>query len=73
MNAITSLRHREGNQGVKNSSDQPTAILATNSKMGNIFLHTLQAIDLFGESLRHWAEQLWKSEPIEAFVRMALS
>jgi len=41
--------------------------------MGNIFLHILQAVDLFGESLRRWAEQLWKSEPIEAFVRMALS
>ena len=30
---------------------QPTGILATNSKMGNNFLHRLQAIDCFGESL----------------------
>jgi hypothetical protein len=31
---------------------QPTGILATNSKMGNIFLHSLQAIDCFRESIR---------------------
>jgi hypothetical protein len=71
MNALTSLRHREGYQGVKAPLDQPTAILATNSKMGNIFLHNAQAIDLLRESPGWLRAELWKNEPIEAFVMVA--
>jgi hypothetical protein len=51
--------------------DQPTAILATNSKMGNIFLHNAQAIDLLRESPGWRRAELWKNEPIEAFVMVA--
>jgi hypothetical protein len=40
--------------------------------MGNKFLHILQAIDLFGETLRPRVRQLWKLSSIDAFVRMAL-
>jgi hypothetical protein len=51
--------------------DQPAAILATNSKMGNIFLHTLQTIDLLREDWGRIRVELWKYESIEAFVLVA--
>jgi hypothetical protein len=48
--------------------NQPTGILTTNSKLSNIFLHILQAIDLVGEKRHGEGIQLWKYEPIKAFV-----
>jgi hypothetical protein len=51
--------------------NQPTAILATNSKMGNIFLHPTQAIDLLRERPGQLRAELWKSKPIGAFVMVA--
>jgi hypothetical protein len=58
-------------QGVKHPSINLRAILATNSKMGNIFLHNTQAIDLLRENACWWTAELWKNEPIEAFVMVA--
>jgi hypothetical protein len=40
--------------------DQPAAILTTNSKMSNIFLHKLQTIDLVREEWRSPRTELWK-------------
>lgn len=57
----------------KEPLDQPTAILTTNSKISNKFLHALQAIDLLGERSPHGTHQLWKLGPIYAFVRVVLS
>ena len=48
--------------------DQPTAILATNSRMGNNFLHDPQTADLLREDYHRRGVELWKYEPIEAFV-----
>jgi hypothetical protein len=39
--------------------------------MGNIFLHNAQAIDLLRESPGWLRTELWKNEPIEAFVMVA--
>lgn len=38
--------------------------------MGNIFLHTTQAIDLVREKLRAQVTELWKTEAITAFLMM---
>ena len=46
------------------------AILATNLKMGNNFLHTAQTIDWLGEDYAGRVGELWKSEPIDPFVLM---
>jgi hypothetical protein len=46
------------------------AIVAINLKMGNNFLHTAQTIDSLGEDCVQRAVELWKSEPIDAFVLM---
>lgn len=40
--------------------------------MGNNFLHHLQTTDLLGEHCSRLTPELWKSEPIEAFVLVAL-
>jgi hypothetical protein len=40
--------------------DQPAAILTTNSKMSNIFLHKLQTIDLVREEWHSSYSELWK-------------
>jgi hypothetical protein len=39
--------------------------------MGNNFLHRAQTIDLLGEKQRCPRIELWKYEPIEAFVVVA--
>ena len=57
----------------KEPLDQPVAILTTNSKMGNNFLHAVQAIDLLGETLRDGLLRVWEWGPIDALVRTALS
>lgn len=44
------------------------AILATNLRMGNNFLHTAQTIDWLGEDSAERVGELWKSEPIDPFV-----
>lgn len=51
--------------------DQPAAIVTTNSRMGNNFLHIVQTIDLLRENCNRARGELWKYEPIEAFVLMA--
>jgi hypothetical protein len=38
--------------------------------MGNKFLHSAQTIDWLGEERTQRAGELWKSEPIDAFVLM---
>ena len=39
--------------------------------MGNMFLHSLQAVDLLREHCSQLRVKLWKYEPIEAFVLVA--
>ena len=48
--------------------DQPTAIVATNSRMGNNFLHSMQMIDLLRENLGWFMRRLWKKKSIDAFM-----
>ena len=54
MNAKNRLRVIDKVSRSEALLNQPTGILTTNSKMSNIFLHTLQAIDLVGEKRRGW-------------------
>jgi hypothetical protein len=54
----------------KSLLNQPAAILATNSRMGNNFLHFPQSIDWAREDWHRPRTELWNFEPIRAFVMM---
>ena len=68
MSALTLRRHRDGIRRANHPSINLRAILATNSRMGNIFLHAMQTIDLLREDYHRRGVELWKYEPIKAFV-----